>query len=905
MPFFRNLLDGARAILRKKHVEREMDEELRAYLDDAAREHMRRGMNPEEARRAARMGMGSVESVKESVRAAGWETRLETLWRDLHFGARMLRLNPLFAAAAILSLALGIGANTAIFQLINALRLRRIPVSNPQEIARIAIENRHNASGNFSSRYPDLTYALWEQIRAKQQGFSSVLAWSPSTFNISPGGEVRNVQGLWVSGEFFETLGVQPSLGRLLTPDDDRRGCGASPAVISYSFWRRAFGQSPSVLGQTVTVGRRPFSIVGVAPAGFYGIEVGRDFDIAAPLCSEEMVDGENNQIKNRSGWWLSVLGRLKPGWTVEQATAQLHAISGGAFEAALPPEYNSSTARSFLGFKLKAFPAECGLSDLREGYQAPLWLLLALAGIVLLISAANLANLLLARATTRQKEMGVRMAVGAGRGRLIRQLLAESLLLALIGAGLGGLLAQGLSSALVASLTTTDNPLFVDLRMDWRVLGFTTALALLTSVLFGLAPAFRATNVTPGVALRESNRGSTGGRSRFALRRILVVTQIALSLTLLVGALLFARSLNNLARLDAWFRQDGILIADIDFTPLHLAAENRRAFSTELLKRVREIPGIDAAAAAAVVPLSGDSIGHDILPDTGDGGDSAPTVVFNIVSPGYFDTLQTPLLAGRDFNDRDTPGSPNVAIVNRSFAKQFGNGGNMVGKTFRVRVMNKITTYEVIGLVQNTKYIELREDSRPIVYTAKSQHDRPGTDALLLIRSRTNLASLMTAVKEAAGAANPDMDISFSTLRKTIDDGLVGDRLMAALSGFFGCLAVVLAVIGLYGVISYTGAQRRNEIAIRMAMGAGRGNILRLVLQEAAVLLAAGLVIGTGLALAGGNAAAAMLFGLKPWDIWTFLMAHSGLGVVAVAASLLPAIRASLLDPMTALRDE
>jgi predicted permease len=498
-------------------------------------------------------------------------------------------------------------------------------------------------------------------------------------------------------------------------------------------------------------------------------------------------------------------------------------------------------------------------------------------------------------------------MAVGAGRGRLIRQLLAESLLLAVIGAALGTLLARSLSRVLVASLSTQNDPLFVELGTDWRVLGFTTGLAVLTCILFGLAPALRATSVAPGLALKESGRGSTQGRSRFALRRILVVSQIALSFTLLVGALLFARSLNNLAGLDAGFRQSGILVTDIDFTPLNLAKEARVAFSSDLLKRVRTIPGVNAAAIAAVVPLSGNGINQDIFwGDAGEPEGDAPVATINRVSPGFFETLQTRMLNGRDFDEHDAANSPKVAIVNETFAKKFANGASPVGMKFRIRSLGAISIpYEIVGLVKDTKYAELREDFQPIAYLAIAQYSHPDTDAQILMRSSAPLLNLMSAVKGTASAVNPNMDISFVTFHKMIEEGLLRDRLMARLSGFFGLLAVVLAVVGLYGVISYMVARRRNEIAIRVALGARRESIVRLVMGEAGALLAVGLVIGAALALAGGKAAASMLFGLKPWDVTTFALALVLLAVVAAAASLLPATRAARSDPMEALRQE
>lgn len=907
MAIWKNLSAGLRGLVHKQRAERELDEELRDYLDKSAAEKIRHGMTREQAYRAARIEMGGMEVVKEKVRSTSWETIVETFWNDLRFGARLLRFNPLFAGAAILSLALGIGANTAIFPLLDAVRLRTLPVKNSQDIARIAFDRRGSRSGHFSTRYPDFTYAIWKQIREKQEGFSGVYAWAPVQFNVSPAGEVHNVQGLWVSGEFFETLGVQPVLGRLLSTADDQPGCVSAGAVLSYSYWQQEYGGRKDVLEGKLTIDRHAIPIIGVSAPDFYGVEVGRDFDVAVPLCAEPLVNGEDSQLKSRIGWWLSVMGRLKPGWTLDRAGAQLRAISPGIFEATLPTEYNASNAKHFLAAKLTAIPGGSGISDLRESYEQPLWLLLALAGLVLLIASANLANLMLARASAREKEMAMRMAVGASRGRLIRQLLAESLLIAGASAAVAMLLAHNLSWLLVASLSTQQDPILVDLATDWRVLGFTTGLAVLTCVLFGLAPAFRATSVAPGVVLKEGGRGTTGGRGRIGLRQILVVSQVALSLMLLVGALLFARSLNNLASLDPGFRRDGILVVDIDFSARHLETEARRAFSDELLRRVRAIQGVDAAARASIVPLSGDGIGHDILlGDSGEPEGDAPVAAFNYVSPGFFDTLQTPMLAGRDFNEHDRLGAPDVAIVNEAFIKKFAEGRNPLDVRFRVRRLMKISApLEIIGVVKDTKYGQLREEVLPIVYSPIAQNDDAASGAQILLRSHTPLAGILSAVKRTTSQADPDADITFFNLHRMIDDGLLRDRLMARLSGFFGLLAVLLAVIGLYGVISYMVARRRNEIGIRMSLGADRRSIIALVLREALVLLAIGLSIGVALSLAASRAAASLLFGLKPYDATTFTVAVVSLAAVALAASYLPALRASKLDPMDALRNE
>lgn len=908
MRIWKTLSAGLRTFFHKREEEQELDDELRDFLEKAVAEKMRRGMARSEALRAARIELGGAEVVKEKVRAVSWETHVENLWNDLRFGARLLRFNPVFAAAAILSLALGIGANTAIFQLLDAVQMRTLPVKNPQELASIGINQRNGASGSFSSRYSNLTYAMWEQIRAQQQGFSEVFAWSPTHFNISPGGEVKNVEGLWVSGEFFETLGVQPAIGRLLVPDDDHVGCSAPGVVISYSFWQRTYGGDQTIIGRTLSLNRHPFPIIGVASAGFYGVEMGRYFDVAAPLCAEPTVDGsEYAALPRRDSWWLAAMGRLKPGWSLERAGAQLRAISKNVFEATVPPSFNPSQAKHFEEYKLGAAPASSGISDLRKQYENPLWLLLALAGVVLVIASANLANLLLARASAREKEMGLRMAIGAGRGRLVRQLLAESLLLALIGAALGALLARGLSQVLVASISTQHDPLFVNLGTDWRVLGFTAGLAVFTCILFGLAPALRATSVSPGVILKEGGRGSTAGRAKFGLRQILVVAQIGLSLTLLIGALLFARSLGKLGAVDAGFQENGILVADLDFTPLNLSNERRLSFAHELLTRVRAIPGISSAAITEIVPLSGNGEAHDLAMGASTPfADDSKVPLFNHVSPGYFETLETPLLAGRDFDEHDVAGAPLAAIVNETFARDIAKAGNPVGMTFRVRRLSVVTgPYEIVGLVKDTKYLDLREDPQPIVYTATAQYDHPDTDAQMVIRSTLPFSSLISAINATANEANPNMDVVFSSFHQMIEEGLLRDRLMARLSGFFGALAVILAVIGLYGVISYMVARRRNEIGIRMSLGASRGSIVALVLRESVVLLGIGVAIGLGLALAGSKAAATLLFGLKPYDALTLIAASVTLAAVALAASYLPALRASKLNPVEALRHE
>ncbi len=830
----------------------------------------------------------------------------EALWKDLRYGARLLRVNPGFAAVAVLSLALGIGANTAIFQLVDAIRLRTLPVKNPQELAVVRIEDRSWSSGNFESRFSSLTNLQWEQIRDNQQAFSRIFAWSPDRLNLAVGGEARFAETIWVSGEFFSTLGVNPLMGRLLSPADDRRGCGGSGAVISYAFWQREYGGAVGALGKSLTLEGHPFEIVGITPPEFFGVEVGRKYDVAIPICSDPVVRGEESRLDVRRDYWLASMGRLKPGWTIAKATAQLETISPIVFQQTLPPSYNADGVKHYLAYKLGAFPADSGFSQLRRQYSTPLWMLLAIAGLVLVIACANLANLMLARASAREKEIALRLAVGATRGRLIRQLLVESLLLAGLGAAFGALLARGLSQFLIAFLSTEGDPLFVDLGTDWRVLGFTAGLAVLTTVLFGLAPAVRATGVSPGAVLKASGRGMTAARERFGLRRILVVSQVALSLVLVVGALLFVRSLRNLTTLNAGFQKDGILVVDVDFTKLHVAAERRQIFKKELREHIAAIAGVDAVTDTYDVPVSGNSWNQTILSGGSDRKELGNTLM-NRVSPGYFKTLSTPFLAGRDFDDHDTLTSPRVAIVNESFVHKYLAAGNPVGQRFRIEggVGEPEPLYEVVGIVKDTKYVDLHDEFSPIAYFPDLQEPKPDQGDQILVRSNSPLLGLISALKQTIGKVNPQIDIEFHTLRATIEGSLLRDRLMATLSGFFGILAGLLAAIGLYGVISYSVARRRNEIGIRMTLGAGRTDILRMVMGEAGILLAVGAAVGTGLALALGQTASSLLYGLHPYDAPTIAMAIAALAIVAAAASYLPAFRASRVDPMTALRDE
>jgi predicted permease len=807
---------------------------------------------------------------------------------------------------SVLSLALGIGANTAIFQLIDAIRLRTLPVEKPQQLGYIDFVKGSRRGGWWSTRSANFTSNLWDSVRRQQQGFSGMIAWSAQGFNLAQEGKARYAEGLFVSGEFFNILKVPAVVGRVFSARDDQPGCGSPGAVIGYSFWQGEFGGDPAVTGRTVRLDGRPFPVIGVAPPGFFGVEIGHRFDVAVPICADPMFwEPGKGRIPAPTGWWLSLMGRLKPGWTIERANAQLRAVSPSIMRETLPPDYRSDTAKGYLANKLIVTSGATGVSQLRERYEDPLWILLATTGLVLLIACANLANLLLARASVREREIAVRQAIGASRGRLITQLLSESLLLALLGAALGAASAVLLSHGLIAFLTTPENRMFVGLGFDWRVLGFTVAMAVVTCLLFGLAPALRATQVAPASVMRGSGRGLTAGREKFSLRRALVVTQVAMSLVLLAGALLFVRSLQKLLAVDPGFRPQGIVAVGVDYRAAHFPKERILEVRRQTLEKLRVRTGAMSAGQVGMTPVSGSGWDQNAWAD----GSAGPRVdaMFNRVGPGYFRTMGTSFVAGRDFDEHDRLTAPKAAIVNEEFARTIFHGKNPVGQSFRREesASKPDTLFLVVGLVRNTKYYELREDFRPIAFVPEDQDDDPGPGGTFVLRTNAPLGEFYHSAEEAVAEIHPGLVVEFTVLTKQIKDSLMRDRLMATLAGAFGLLAGALAVLGLYGVIAYMVARRRNEIGVRIALGASRGRVIALVLREAVILLLIGLTLGTALAVWAGQAAASLVYGITPRDPLTLGGAVALLAIVALGASYGPAWRAARLQPMDALRDE
>jgi putative ABC transport system permease protein len=835
---------------------------------------------------------------------------LEPLLLDLRYALRTLRNAPAFATIAILSLALGIGANTAIFSIVDALMLKSLPVTAPEQLVQLGFGSPESRNGpNVFFSYP-----FWETLRNRQQVFDGLLAFTGAGFDESTGGQRRGLQGLWVGGQFFETLGVKPWIGRLLTPADDRRGGGpdGAVAVLSYPFWVTRYNASPDVLGRAITLNGVPFTIVGVTPPGFFGIEVGGSFNVAVPFGTEPLVRGKDTQLNRPNASWLRLIGRLKPGQTPQQAQTQLQALLPGIREATMPNAYRTPADRAgYLKYPMTVVSATTGTSALRRQYRTALFTITAVVGLVLLIACANLANLLLARATARRKEFAVRLALGASRPRLVRQLLIESLLIAAGGAGFGLLLARWSSQLLVRQLTPATRvtfPVVLDLTLDWRVLVFTIAAAVITALLFGLAPAFRSTDLSAGALMKSTTRSIASGWTRFNLEKGLIAAQIALSLVLVFGAALFVRSFTSLATLDPGFSRTRVLLVDINLRRANVPQEQRLTVYDRLLEAQRATPGVLSIAGAWLTPISG-AVADDAIEVAGFEGASEQerAVHMNVVTPGYFETLGIALHAGRDFDAHDTPSSPPVAIVNETFARKFFKGRNALGEHFgqHTRGNDALSIVEIVGVVQDSKYESLREAPPATAYLPLARDTAPGNTIVYAVRTAGDPTAVAPSLSQALSGVNKDITYDFSTLAEQVDDSLIQERMLAMLAGFFGILALLVAGVGLYGVIWLAMTRRRSEIGIRIALGAEPSTVIRMVLREVATLTAIGLAAGAAIAIPTGQLVTRLLFGLTSTDGRTWLIAITLLTTVATVATYLPARHAARIDPMSALRDE
>lgn len=897
MEWLNELERRMRQLFHRKQWEDDLAEEMRLHLD------LRAADKGSEA--LAKRKFGNAALLREESRSVwGWAF-WDALAQDVRYALRTLAANKGFAVAAILSLTLGIGANTAIFSIVDAVMLRSLPVEDPHRLVAVHVGI---ASGE-RRRGAVVTNPIWEAVRDSQQAFSGVLAYSDDRFDLANGGESHFSNGLWVSGDFFRVLGVPALRGRVFTTDDDRHGGGRSGpvAVISYAFWQANFAGDPNVLGRTVSLNRHNFEIIGVTPPWFRGPIVDQPFDAAIPIGCEPLLHADLSALGERAWWWLRMMGRLKPGETPEQAQAQMNSIAPEINHATVPTDWPSQDRARYLKRSFWLQPGAAGISTTGAKYKVALFTLMSVVGLVLLIACVNIANLLLARATSRQREISIRLAIGASRSRVIRQLLTESLLLAFAGAVCGLLFSFWGARLLVRLLSTKANQIDISLSPDLQVLAFTAAIAVFTGLLFGLVPALRATGIGPNQALKENTRGAVHGGAGFTPGKALVTGQVALSLMLLTAAGLFLGTMRNFLKLDPGFNPNNVLLVKTVVPADRIQQQLRTPLFSKILSDLRALPNVRSVASSRMAPVARGYWNQDARPEgyQRQPGEDDVSVNLNRISPGYFRTMETSRLMGRDFSDRDTLASPKAMIVGEETARHFWPSQNPIGKTIAMEAPGSNVTYQVVGVVRNAKYSDLDEPLLKTGFVASTQDPEAGPEQYFEIRFDGPVEALIAAVRPAIAAINKDAALEIRTLDDRISDSLVQPRLVALLSSFFGFLALLLATIGLYGVFSYAAARRRGEIGIRMALGAAEGAVTWLILRDVAFILTIGTALGIAVSLVAGRFIKILLFGLEATNPATLAWAVAVLCTSAVFAAYLPARRAAKMDPMTALREE
>ncbi|HYU31613.1 MAG TPA: ABC transporter permease [Thermoanaerobaculia bacterium] len=902
-----------RSLFRRSAVEAELAAELRFHLDQQIDENIAAGMSPVEARQAALRAFGGVAQIQEKCREARGLRWIEELSQDLGYAVRTFRRSPAFTLVAVLSLALGIGANTAIFSLINALLLRELPVRDPSRLVAVGNPTRVGSLSTGSVRNDIMSFPMYREIRDQNRVFTDVLA-SGRTGKLSVGiapaaagaeGEGETARGRLVSGNYFSVLGVNAIRGRTFTAEDDRLG-GAPVVVISHAWWKRRFDLDPGVVGRTITLNGHPFTIIGVTPPGFFGDIVGTASEIWIPLSMQPQVNPGRNFLDRWGTSWLLLMGRLRPGVPIERARAEVNVL----FARVLKDRAGSGISQDMLPdpdrMRVEVTPGGAGFSSLRQQLSQPLYTLMAMVALVLLVACANVANLLLERAMARQKEIAVRLALGAGKARLIRQLLTESVLLSLLGGALGLLLAFWAGTALLRLVGGAGSVAAVDLRPDLPILFFTAAVSILTGVLFGLAPALRATRVELAPTLKESARsvaGQAGGR--WPLGKLLVIAQFSVSLLLVMGAGLFVRTLRNLERLDLGCARDNLLLVNVDPVAAGYQGARFTTFPRELTERLQALPGVTSVTYSENGIFSGTESATTIRAE----GFKAPadgdsSFNYDRVGPGYFQTIGATILRGRDFAREDGPSAPRVAVVNEAMAAQLFAGRDPLGKHVVVEGPPDLE-YEIVGVSRNVRDHDLRGPVPPRFYIPLLQSDDIDIGFNVEIRT-ADPAALVGPVRQAIHDLDPNLPMTnLDPLSSMIDDSIANERIIARLSTVFGSVALLLAAIGLYGVISYTISRRINEIGIRMALGARRSRVLWMVLRETLLLALAGIVLGVPVALGSARAVSSRLFGLSAADPATLSAAVAVLLVVALFAGLVPGSRATRIQPVQALRYE
>jgi predicted permease len=859
-------------------------DEVRFHRDQLIEDYIAAGMDRRAAERRAFLEFGNVTQIEEACRDARGRW-LDDLAGDLRYTLRTLRRNPGFSAVAVLSLALGIGANAAIFTLINAVMLRALPVSEPDRL--VQITRLHEG------RHYRISYPLFEHLRDHVTSISSVFAQATSEQAIVIDGDAEFVTMDFVSGGYASVLGIEPAAGRLLGPTDDAPSPSSPAAVISDRYWQRRFDRSPSAIGKTFTIRDRTFTIVGVTPPSYQSATPGHAPDLTLPLWM--MMRGP--QYRDSGFNWLNVLARLKPGATVAHANAEVQVLFG-AFMQSQAARADEQERADILRQHAAVLAAPDGLNPLRYDHGPSLLLLMGIVALVLMLACVNLSGLLLARAAARQREISIRLAIGASRGRLVRQFLTESLVLAALGGGVG-LAMAGWFSARLFALFVEGQDVALSVTPDWRVLAFTCAVSLLACCIAGIVPALHAVRVNVNPALKEVR---AQGHRR--LGKAFVIAQLAISMVLVVGATLFVGTLVTLYAVDRGFDSDGVLVLRVRTSQPYPAAR-AKAVQGALLDRLRTVPGVRSASAVQLLPVGGGLVERAVHVE-GDTlrSDESETVGFNVIAPQYFATMRTPLLAGREFSDRDIDTAPRVAIVNASFERDFFGDAPALGR----RVTSAGVTYEIVGVVGDARYQNLRAGIISTMYIPWMQREgeQPSSYSYLVRVAAGDPMRLVPGLDRVIRDADPALRIRTARTYATIvDQSIATERIMALLGGFFGVLALLVAALGMFGVLAFQVARRTNELGVRMALGASRGTMMGLVLRDVAVIVIAGVSIGAAGARALTGLARTTLFGLTPTDPRVFLVAASVLTVAAVLAGWLPARRASRVDPLVALRHE
>jgi predicted permease len=828
--------------------------------------------------------------------------------KDLRYSLRSLSRSPVFLAVAVLSLALGIGANTAIFTLINQLILQPLPVRNPDQLVMLAGRGNHYGGNNGRDK---LSYPMYQEIRDKNQVFSGMFCTYPNTVSATFQGRTELIGADFVSGNYFPVLGIGAAAGRVFTAQDDLIQGGHPLAVLSYGYWRARFGADPGIVGKQFEVNGRALTIVGVSQAGFDGVEPGRAPQIRIPITmKDDLPHSDFSRLNNDRFRWTEVFGRLRPGMSIEKAQAGLQPLFHQIIDREVTEKPFAKASpfvkQQFLRMWMEVMPGSKGRSDLRRTYSKPLFALMGIVGLVLLIACSNLANLLIARASGRQKEIAVRLALGAGRGRLIRQLLVESLVLAAVGGALGVVLAMVIDQALIDFLPSGHTPLSLSSTPDWQVLAFTFAISVAAGVIFGLVPALQSTRPRLANTLKDQAGGVIRGGSA-GLRKGLVVAQVSLSLLLLIGAGLFMQSLRNLKTLNPGFDVQNLIAFQVDPTSNPRATGWVADYYRRLSDRLSGLPGV-ASHTAAEVPVLADNEWDSWVTIEGYSAkqDERPDPHMQYCTPGFFKTLKIPVLLGRDFTERDVDKAPKVGIVNQKFVERYFGKASPLGRHVGMGIdPGTKTDIQIVGVVGNTKYENMREE---IPYELYIPYAQAGfSDSLTVyVRAQGDSASLFNTLRGSVREVDTSVPMyDMRTLDDQMEISLLTERLLATLSSVFGCLATLLAALGLYGVMAFMVTRRTREIGIRMALGAGQSSVVWMVMRETLILAAIGVAIGLVGAYGVTRLIQAQLFGVQPTDLLTMAAAALGIAAVAALAGYLPARRATGIDPMNALRWE